>query len=83
MEFKPAGRGCWAMVIDPPKPKPKRVFRIVENAGYEGETILPGEFPSSDKAWKRAQRIYRPSEQFELHVDVALQLADGTLTYDH
>jgi hypothetical protein len=64
------------------KAKPQRVFRIVENAGYEGERVLPGEFNSSMKAWQRAQRVYRPSEQFKLHVDVALQLDDGTLTYD-
>jgi hypothetical protein len=62
--------------------KPARCFVIVENSGHEGETILPDTFPNSMKAWQRAQRIYKPREQFALHVDVALQLEDGTLTYD-
>jgi hypothetical protein len=82
MDCAALGRGRGHGGVMSAQGKPARCFVIVENAGYERETTLPGTFPNSMKAWQRAQRIYRPAEQFELHVDVALQLEDGTLTYD-
>jgi len=56
-------------------------FIVVENAGYEGENDRK-EFATADAAWKWAKRTYK-SELEDLHVQVAMDKADGSRTYDY
>jgi hypothetical protein len=59
-------------------------WAIIENAGYEGERNIGGEFGSSKEAWAYVSKMYDPDEQESLHVDVAHWDEDGEFwSYDH
>lgn len=60
-----------------------RFYRIVERSGMEGETVLPRRFATLDKAEKAVRRHYTTAEREGLPVLIALELPNGSLTYEY
>ncbi|MFG1270797.1 hypothetical protein V5F40_22865 [Xanthobacter sp. DSM 14520] len=60
---------------------PGDTFTVVENAGYEGENDRRS-FDAFDDAVKWRDRWYSRQERERLHVEIRLDLADGTSTYE-
>lgn len=60
----------------------RTTYRVVENAGYEREYVTPGHFADYRSAQFWMNHHYEDDEVESLHVDIAKQLPDGSLTYD-
>ena len=61
----------------------KRIYRIIENAGYEREQDIGGSYASIGEALATIRRMYDPDEIEDLHVQIMLQLPDGSLTSEY
>lgn len=60
----------------------RKQYTVVENAGYEGENDRLS-FDKFDDAIKWRDRHYEQDELESLHVQIALDLPDGSRTYEY
>lgn len=57
-------------------------YLVIENAGYEGERIVH-RHKSFRAAYAWVRDRYNTDQLEEMHVDIALERADGSITFDH
>ena len=71
-----------ALVRNALRGNPVTSYRVVENAGYQGEYIRWEKYETYSGAVDAMREMYDADEIEELHVAVAGEREDGELTYD-
>lgn len=61
----------------------KKVWAIIENAGYEREQDIGGRFKNFSEAYDYLCKHYDTDELESLHVEIARVLDDGSFSYDY